>query len=160
MCEPAWRSNPWYHLYTGAAHAMRDEREWGIGFIGNAERLSQGLSAPLNAGAVAGEDRRQRFALLDPVAGASRDHEANAWVDAIVHLRAAPTERDDSPADRSWFDARNKPAARSAEQLAFGGLRQNCGIVDNPGVSSLRFNDSLKVLGRLPRTDRLLHLPP
>src|SRR5207253_1894537 len=100
MCEPMCGSKPWYHFHTGAAHAMRDERERWISFIGNDERLAKCLSPCLNASAVTRKDRRQRFALLDPVAGPSRDHEADARIDTIFHLGAAPTERDDSAANR------------------------------------------------------------
>src|SRR5690348_7253959 len=147
-----------YHFDARSIHAMRDQWKRRIGFVRYHECLPQCLAAALDAGTVAREDGRQRLTLFHPITGSSGDHEADARVDTVVHLRAAATQSDDAAPDGPRLHASDEAAARCAEQLAFRRLREHGGIVDDARVSALRFDDLLKVLGGLPGADRLLHL--
>src|ERR1051326_1716567 len=126
------------HRYALTGDAMRDERQWWIGLIGDDDRLTERVLASLDACPVTSENGRQRLPVLDPVTRSGRDHESDARVDHIVHLRSPTPQCDDATSNRAGLHAGYEAAARSAEQLALGRLRKDRWIVDNPWVPALR----------------------
>ena len=70
-----------HELDAGAAHAMRDQRQRRVRLVGDDDRVAERLPSALDARAVAREDRRERLALLDPVARPRGDDEPDARID-------------------------------------------------------------------------------
>src|SRR5450759_5164769 len=101
-----------------------------------------------DAGAVASEDRSQRFSLLHPITGFGRDHQANARIDHVFHLRAAPAHLDDRATDGPRLDTADESAARRGVDLDGARLRQQSRIVDDARIAALRGYDLLEAFRR------------
>src|SRR3954449_6460219 len=80
-----------HELDSTAAHPMRDQRQRRGPLVADDDRLAQRLLSALDASAIVGEDRRERLAVLDPVARPSRDDEPNTRIDPVFHLRTSST---------------------------------------------------------------------
>src|SRR5436190_24324186 len=104
-----------HELDSTAAHPMRDQRQRRVRLVSDDDRQAERVLSALDTGAIVGEDRRERLAVLDPVARPSRDDEPNTRINPVFHLRTSSTERDDAAADRPRLDPGDETTARCVE---------------------------------------------
>src|SRR5581483_3417543 len=107
---------------------------------GNDDRGAQRLTPAADAGAIAREDRRERLTGFHPIAGPRGDDETDGRIGGVFDACPPAAHLDDAASDRLRLDAGDEAAARRGEDLALRGLRQRRRIVDDAGVSTLRFD--------------------
>src|SRR3954466_5270021 len=80
-----------HELDSTAAHPMRDQRQRRVRLVADDDRLAQRLLSALDASAIVGENRRERLAVLDPVAPPSPGDQPNHRIHPVFHLRTSST---------------------------------------------------------------------